>query len=148
MSFWNTLVTSILNWLVGILLGLFGLGAVAGCAALNQTPPIETFAAKFTDEVIAPAVKQGLAQGVENLQVQAGAQGINPTYVIEFEGYWVTGIKGRATIGAEGIAGQIQISSVSTEETETSPLAGDRVEVARDAGLLAPRPTPVPSPSP
>ncbi|HMQ17317.1 MAG TPA: hypothetical protein PKC49_15225, partial [Phycisphaerae bacterium] len=64
-----------------------------------------------------------LAQGVEHLTIQAGAQGINPAYVVNFEGKWVVGIEGRASVGVEGVAGQLQISSVSSEETETSPHA-------------------------
>ena len=98
----------------------------AGCASLNPQPPIEAFANKLADEAIIPAVREGLSQGVEQLSIQAGAQGINPTYVVYFEGKWVVGIEGRASIGVEGIAGQLQVSSTSTEETETSPHAQEK----------------------
>ncbi|HPP28901.1 MAG TPA: hypothetical protein PLV57_20530 [Phycisphaerae bacterium] len=97
--------------------------ALVGCASLNPQPPIEAFANKLADEAIIPAVREGLTQGVEQLSIQAGAHGINPTYAVSFEGKWVVGIEGRATVGVEGVAGQIQVSSTSNEETETSPHA-------------------------
>lgn len=98
---------------------MFGCLAAGGCAALNPQPPIEAFANKLADEAIIPAVREGLSRGVETLVIQAGAQGINPTYVVIFEGKWVVGIEGRASIGVEGVAGQLQISSAA-------PGTGDR----------------------
>lgn len=98
----------------------------SGCASWQKQPPIEEFAQKFVDQVIAPAVAEGLSQGVENLQLQAGAQAINPTYVFRFVGKWVVGIEGEASIGVEGLAGQLQVSSVGGEETESSPHAADK----------------------
>lgn len=106
------------------LLSLIG-GCVTGCAGLNAKPPIEDFANKLADQAIIPAVKQGLSQGVEQLTIQAGAQGINPTYVVNFAGKWVVGIEGRASVGVEGIAGQLQVSSAGGEKTEQSPYARD-----------------------
>jgi len=108
---------------IGYLLTLLSGGCLLGCASLNPQPPIEAFANKLADEAIIPAVREGLSQGVEHLTIQAGAQGINPTYAVTFEGKWVVGVEGRATVGVEGVAGQLQISSTSTEETETSPHA-------------------------
>ncbi|MCC6230307.1 MAG: hypothetical protein IT432_13920, partial [Phycisphaerales bacterium] len=67
------------------LLAMLG-ACVTGCAGLNAKPPIEEFANKLADQAIIPAVKQGLSQGVEQLTIQAGAQGINPTYVVNFAG--------------------------------------------------------------
>ena len=92
-----------------------------GCAALNPTPPIEAFVNKLADEAVIPAIRSGLAQGVEQLTVQAGAQAINPTYVLRFEGKWVVGIEGMASIGIDGAAGQLQVSSSGGEETDKSP---------------------------
>ena len=110
-----------------ILTGLFFIvgACVTGCATLNPKPPIEEFANKLADQAIIPAVKQGLSQGVEQLTIQAGAQGINPTYAVNFTGKWVVGIEGRASVGVEGIAGQLQVSSSGGEETESSPHAKD-----------------------
>jgi len=88
---------------------------VSGCASLNPRPPIEAFVDKLADEVVLPAVREGLSRGVESLAIQAGAHGINPSYVITFEGKWVVGIEGRASVGVEGVAGQLQVSSVSSE---------------------------------
>lgn len=107
----------------GVVLG----GCLLGCTQLNAKPPVEAFANKLADEAIIPAIKEGLTQGVEQLSIQAGAQGINPTYVVAFEGKWVVGIEGRASVGVEGIAGQLQVSSTSNEETDASPKAqGDK----------------------
>ena len=108
---------------------LAGLGAVAVCAVLicvpacQSTPPVEAFAGKFVDQVVGPAVQRGLEQGVRDLNIQAGAQGINPKYVVDFNGKWVVGVEGSASVGVEGIAGQVQVSSSSDEETSKSPAA-------------------------
>lgn len=91
---------------------------VHGCSELNPRPPVEAFAQRLADEAIFPAVREGLTRGVDHLSVQAGAQGISPAYVIEFSGKWVVGIEGRASVGVDGIAGQVQISSVSPASTQ------------------------------
>lgn len=105
-----------------VIVCLLALLGATGCSALNK-PPIESFADKLADQAIIPAVKQGLAQGVEQLSIQAGAQGINPTYVVKFTGKWVTGIEGEASVGVQGIAGQLQVSSASSDKTKSSPHA-------------------------
>jgi len=124
----------------GLCLALLGL---TGCATLNPQPPVEHFANQLADEAIIPAVREGLAQGVEQLVIQAGAQGINPTYIVKFSGKWVTGVEGAASVGVEGIAGQLQVSSTSNEETESSsPQASRRGEPHQEdnAGLPATQP--------
>lgn len=90
---------------------LAGLGLLSGCAALNARPPVEAFAEKLADQVIIPAVREGLSGGAQQLGMQASAQGINPTYVVKFRGVWITGLEGEASVGIEGLAGQVQISS-------------------------------------
>ena len=97
--------------IVAMVAALLVSGCLLGCAQMNAQPPVEAFANKLADEAIIPAVKAGLSQGVEQLSIQAGAQGINPTYVVAFEGKWVVGIEGRASVGVEGVAGQMQITS-------------------------------------
>lgn len=108
---------SIATKLIVAILALFGI-TLCGC---NTKEAVERQADKLTNEVIIPAVKEGLKQGVENLVIQAGAQAINPTYHLKFRGVLVNGFEGEATIGIEGIAGQAQVSSTSTEKTMTSP---------------------------
>ncbi len=96
---------------------LCGLAFCAGgCALFKQEPPAEKIANRIISEAVVPAIKEGLSQGVKQLTIQAGAQGINPTYVVRFDGKWVVGIEGRASIGLEGVAGQIQVSSASSDE--------------------------------
>ncbi len=104
-----------------LFLAILALLGLPGCATLNPQPPVEHFANKLADEAIIPAVREGLSQGVEQLVIQAGAQGFNPTYVVRFSGKWVTGVEGAASVGVEGIAGQLQVTSASNEETESSP---------------------------
>jgi len=110
-----------LKTFAGIVLVILALFGLTGCATLNPHPPVEHFANKLADEAIIPAVREGLSQGVEQIVIQAGAQGINPTYVVKFSGKWVTGVEGAASVGVEGVAGQLQVSSTSNEETESSP---------------------------
>lgn len=108
--------------IVAFLAGLLAvLVFFTGCASLNASPPIEAFANKFTDEVVKPAITEGLKQGIQATAVQFGAQGINPTYKVKFSGKWVTGIEGEASIGAEGIAGQVQTASLGSDRTTKSP---------------------------
>lgn len=95
---------------------------IVGCIdPQSKLDPMQAMAKETMAEILIPAVKEGLAQGVENLQIQAGAQGINPSYKITFDGKWVVGIEGTVTVGIDGVAGQIQISTTSTEKTLTSP---------------------------
>lgn len=92
-----------------------------GCQSLNPQPPVEQMTKQLLTEAIVPGIKEGLAQGVKTMAVQAGAQGINPKYVFEFQGKWVVGIEGKATVGVEGIAGQIQVTTQAGDETVPSP---------------------------
>ncbi len=82
-----------------------------GCQTLNPTPPIEGFVSQLMSDVVSPILQEGIAEGVNTMSVHWGAQGINPTYVIEFEGKIVQGLETRASVGVEGIAGQVQSSA-------------------------------------
>lgn len=88
---------------------------LTGCTAWTSRPPVEAFADKFADEAVIPAVREGLAQGVRHLTIQAGAQGINPAYVAKVSGKWVVGLECEVSVGAEGVAGQMQVSSAARE---------------------------------
>lgn len=92
-----------------------------GCESLNPRPPVEAFAQEFAEKIIEPAVAQGLTNGVQNLGIHASAQGINPTYVIKFRGLWVTGIDGEASVGVQGIAGQMSIATQAAPPTSGLP---------------------------
>lgn len=122
--------------------------ATIGCQALNPTPPIETFANKFADQVIIPAVQQGLSQGVSQLALQAGSQTINPRYVVKFTGKWVTGIEGEASIGVDGLSGQLQVASTSDDATRTSPHASAQPAPAPTAEKQTPAAKPAAAPAP
>lgn len=95
---------------------------LTGCTAWTSRPPIEETLKSVMTDVIAPAVKTALKADTNRSAIAAGAQGINPTYAIEFDGLWVTGIHGRCTIGVEGVAGQISVNTVLTPTlTEAKP---------------------------
>lgn len=93
---------------------------LSGCQAWTAKPPMEALTQQIIDQVIAPAVEKGLANGVENLDVMGGVQGINPGYKTDFEGFWVTGVKGSVKIGIDGVAGQVQGAS-SGDKPKTEP---------------------------
>ena len=132
------LTTDPAKW-VALILALFSVIGVGtcGCAAWTERPPIETFAAKLLDEAVIPGVKQGLSRGVEHLTIQAGAQGINPTYVITFEGKWVVGIEGKVTSGVEGVSGQVEITTLSPAGA-TAVSSGQPADGPRGVNAAAP----------
>jgi len=122
------------TWFLGGIAALFVAFFAFGCA---QPAPIEQFAGKFVDNVIEPAVKEGLSRGVESLTIQAGAQGINPTYVVKFAGKWVVGIEGEASVGVQGLSGQMAITSLSPVRTE---LPGGVVRMPPPSAVSSPTP--------
>ncbi|MBK9128177.1 MAG: hypothetical protein IPM13_10295 [Phycisphaerales bacterium] len=117
-----------INLFLALLLALLALFGLPGCETLNPKPPVEAFAEKLADQAIIPAVREGLARGTQNLGIQAGAHAINPTYVVKFSGKWVTGVEGEASVGVEGVAGQLQIASAAGGERlpiDTRPTPGE-----------------------
>lgn len=109
---------------MALLLSVLVLASTTGCQTgglLTPKPRIETVADRVITEAIAPALQQGLKQGVENLTIQAGAQGINPTYRFTAAGRLVQAVEVEGTVGVEGVAGQMQLSSTSTDKTARSP---------------------------
>lgn len=136
---WNGKLTLLSGMLVLVLSSL-----LVGCAALNPRPPVEALADTLVDDAIVPAVRDGLAQGVQQLVLQAGAQGINPTYVVEFEAKWITGVEGRASIGVEGVSGQLHMSTVANDETDRSPYQRDQTPTELQREAVTEPPTAVP----
>jgi len=54
------------------------LAGVAGSTGCASTPPVEKFVSTMVEEVVGPAVRKGLEQGVRHLGVQAGASSCEP----------------------------------------------------------------------
>lgn len=102
-------------WLLGVI----------GCQSWSQNPPIEAFVTKLADEAIIPAIREGLQNGVGNLDLQAGAQVINPTYEVSFEGLWVTGLTGKASVGVTGLSGQMMMGASGAPLSETTTVSSD-----------------------
>ena len=133
------MTTNLWNCWWPLLLSLLTLSILSGCATLNERPPVETFAQSLADQAVIPAMRAGLEQGIEQLTLQAGAQAINPTYVVRFAGKYVTGIEGEAAVGVTGLAGQLQVTTVGSDETEPSPFR-------QEADPNVPVPTEAPGP--
>lgn len=104
-----------LKWVAAALIAIWLLISASGCQSWANQPPIEAFAQRFMDEAVAPAIGAAISEGVEGLQLQAGAQAINPTYVADFTGKWVVGVEGEIRIGVEGVSGQLQVSARQKE---------------------------------
>lgn len=110
------------------LIAFFTVAVFAGCGA-NYTPPIEETAKRINEEILIPTAREVIRSGLASGQLQAGAHAIDPHYVVELEGYWVTGIKGRATVGVEGIAGQVQVASQTPQIPSSQPSNGGLEQV-------------------
>lgn len=86
----------------------------AGCQSWSTNPPVEAFANRFFDTVES-GVKAGVQNGIDSLQIQAGAQVVNPKYIVKFDGKWVVGIEGSVSVGVDGLAGQAQVSTIAAK---------------------------------
>lgn len=92
MTRWSSLLVSL----------CLGLIALVGC----QRP--DTHVESVLNTFVKPAMDKALTEGAtRTASLQGGLQGINPKYVVEFQGKWVVGVEGRATCGLEGVSGQI-----------------------------------------
>lgn len=74
------------------------------------------------EKVVSPAVTKAVTEAnTRTATLQGGVQGINPRYVVEFEGLWVVGVQGKVTAGLEGVAGQITGHVQTDNEAEPAP---------------------------
>jgi hypothetical protein len=94
--------------------------AATGCAEQKATAE-QALVREIGSQIIVPLAQKAMEQGTSNLQMQAGAQAIEPGYEGDFEGYWVVGLKGRFTLRLVGASGQIQISSRTEPPAATKP---------------------------
>lgn len=79
---------------------------VAGCSSLVPKPDANV--QYLVEKVVAPAVQKAVAEtNTRTATLQGGLQGINPKYVVRFDGKWVVGIEGEVEMGLEGVSGQI-----------------------------------------
>ena len=92
----------IAGWCVSCLL----LSCLAACAP-NQEP-MERAVNRMLTEVVGPAVTKAIAETTtQTAALTGGAQAIEPGYLIEFEGWFGTGIRGSAVVKITGISGQL-----------------------------------------
>ena len=106
---WTNLNNGIKWWLVFAFPLLAWLLAATGCG--KEMTAEQKFVQYVGEKIVVPIAEKAIENGIGNLQVQAGAQAIEPGYECEFEGFWVTGIKGRATLRLVGASGQFQLSA-------------------------------------
>ena len=107
--FWNSLPDGWKYWLIFVCPLIAILLASLGCG--KELTAEQKFVQYVGERIVVPIAEKAIENGIGNLQVQAGAQAIEPGYSCEFEGYWVTGIKGRATLRLVGASGQFQLSA-------------------------------------
>ncbi len=88
---------------------------MAGCTSLNTEPVQQTVREVFVS-VVQPAVADALKETMTNSFASGGnVQGIAPAYVVEADGFWVVGVKVRARVGVEGVAGGVQWNSQAAQ---------------------------------
>lgn len=109
----------ILRLIVAIIAALGLPFLLGGCT--NGLDPIQSRTERVFSEVIVPMTQKLAAEtGTRTGQLQWSAQGIEPGYNADFEGFWVVGIKGKLTVRAVGIAGQVSSSQQSDSELKPS----------------------------
>jgi len=84
---------------------------LAGCVKPNSEP-IERAVNMIVTNVVTPAIDKIVEEtSTTSAQLQGGAEVIDPGYEGEFEGFWVTGLKGKISVRARGVAGRISAST-------------------------------------
>ena len=93
-----------------LLMAVASIGSCAGSFGCSPgSEAIERFSQTTLKEAIAPAVTKALAEtSARTAQLQAGAQAINPGYVIVAEGKICQGFEGKFIVRTDGLAVQIQ----------------------------------------
>jgi hypothetical protein len=97
------------NWKQA-LLALLCAGPLLVCLIGCQpnAEPIERATTTIFKDIVVPTVTKAVAEtSVRTATLQAGAELIRPGLVTEFEGFWVVGVKGKASVHADGVAGQL-----------------------------------------
>ena len=106
---WSHLPDGVKYWIIFVCPLLALLLAATGCS--KEMTAEQKFVQYVGEKIVVPIAEKAIENGIGNMQVQAGAQAIEPGSECELEGYWVTGIKGRATLRLVGASGQFQISA-------------------------------------
>lgn len=99
-------LSGLFGWIAAVLTLLAGLFAAAGCQ--SQATEVERAWTFVGERIIGPAVVKAIEEtSTRTATLQGGAQVIEPGYSVDFEGFWVTGLKGRAVVRTVGVSGQI-----------------------------------------
>ena len=120
-----TIPSFVVQFLVS-LFAAFGLALNVGCNVFDPVPAGD----RMINEIVIPTaqtVTQKLSeQGFRSGEFAGDVRVDDPTYELDVEGYWVTGVLIRTRAGLDGINGAAELRAVSDEEVETSPFNRDR----------------------
>lgn len=102
-----------------LLVALFAtVGACLGCNSSRWgQQPIQATMDKVFEQVVKPAIEKAIEETTAlSMAHQGNLQGIDPGYEITFEGWFSTGIQGKATVHADGMAGTITWNAQSARQ--------------------------------
>jgi hypothetical protein len=88
-----------------------GLGLMAGVMAGGCVDQMQEQVKQSVPDMKSVMTTVVNSPGARDILVQGSANLINPKLVGEFEGFWVVGIKGRASYGLEGGSGNGNVSA-------------------------------------
>lgn len=109
-----------------LILCLLVLFECTGCVKPNAEP-VERAVNMIVTNVVTPAIEKIVEEtSTTSAQLQGGAEVIDPGYEGEFEGFWVTGLKGKISVRAKGLAGRISGSTQSTGPKSQAPQPADK----------------------
>jgi len=95
------------KWVM-VVLSLFGLWFLGGCAALTQGSSIQTGMETVMKEVVAPAVaKAGEELSARTAQLSGQMSAINPGYKVQGHAIFGTGVVYDLTVTAVGISANV-----------------------------------------
>jgi predicted small lipoprotein YifL len=99
--------------------------ALAGCGAQTPFYPTKEVFDVIVNEGIKPAVSQAVSQThSDSYQLSGAIQAVEPGYEIDFEGFWVVGVKGKASVRLLGLGGHLA-GATQASRPESRELPGD-----------------------
>lgn len=108
----------------------------AGCAELEKNMMTQT-AQKIGDSVAA-GIKKGLENGVSDVQMQAGVQGINPGYEGSVRVVVGTVVDVNVALRLTGVAGEMSASAASGRDAPAALDARAEPDVTTETAAPAP----------
>lgn len=105
-----------IKWLVVFVFGLFGITVQLGCGPDQNA--IERQTTSLMKDVVEPAITKAIGDlRTTTGNVSGTATAIEPGYDVNFEGFWVVGVKGKIEVRAKGVSGTL----MGNVQGETAP---------------------------